>query len=35
MTFPDGWKYKGEWEDGKQNGQGTYTWSDGMKYEGE
>jgi len=31
---PDGDKYVGSWKDGKQNGQGTYTFSWG-KYEGE
>ena len=30
MTDPEG-----EWTDGKQNGQGTLTYSDGSKYEGE
>jgi len=28
-------KYVGEYKDGKRNGQGTITWSDGNKYEGE
>jgi len=28
-------KYKGQVENGKPNGQGTYTLSDGSKYEGE
>ena len=28
-------KYVGEYKDGKRNGQGTYTWSDGAKYVGE
>ena len=28
-------KYEGERKDGKPNGQGTHTWSDGRKYEGE
>jgi hypothetical protein len=27
-------KYVGEIENGLPNGQGTYTWSDGVKYEG-
>jgi len=27
--------YVGEWKDGKKNGQGTWTWSDGMGYVGE
>ena len=28
-------KYDGDWKDGKENGQGTLTWSNGSKYEGE
>ena len=28
-------KYLGEWKDGKENGRGTFTWSDGRKYTGE
>jgi len=28
-------KYVGEYKDGKRNGQGTITWSDGKKYVGE
>jgi hypothetical protein len=28
-------KYEGEWKDGKQSGQGVYTWADGTRYEGE
>jgi hypothetical protein len=27
-------KYEGEWKDGKQSGQGVYTWADGKRYEG-
>ena len=27
--------YVGEWKNGKYNGQGTFTWSDGGKYVGE
>ncbi len=27
--------YEGELKDGKYDGQGTYTWSDGRKYVGE
>ena len=34
-TWPDGWKYVGEYRDGKKNGQGTLTWPDGDKYVGE
>ena len=26
--------YEGEWRDGKQNGNGTFTWADGNRYEG-
>jgi hypothetical protein len=28
-------EYVGEWKDGKEHGQGTYTWSSGTKYVGE
>ena len=28
-------KYVGEYRDGKRTGQGTFTYSDGRKYEGE
>ena len=40
-TSADGDKYIGEWKDGKENGQGTYTWVsentwfNGNKYVGE
>ena len=34
-TYPDGSKYEGEWKDGKQHGQGTYSWHDGDQYVGE
>jgi hypothetical protein len=30
----EGDKYVGEYKDGEEHGQGTYTWSDGQKYEG-
>ena len=33
--FPNGEKYLGEWKDGKQNGQGTFTSFDGRKGVGE
>ena len=33
-TWADGSKYVGEWKDGKQHGQGTFT-ADGTKYVGE
>ncbi len=28
-------KYVGEWKNGKQHGQGTFTWFSGDRYEGE
>ena len=28
-------RYQGEWKDGKQHGQGTYTFASGSKYQGE
>ncbi|MDP6489073.1 MAG: MORN motif-containing protein, partial [SAR324 cluster bacterium] len=31
----EGDKYIGEYKNGKKDGQGTYTFSDGRKYEGE
>ena len=35
-TWPDlGAKYEGELKDGKEDGRGTETWTDGKKYEGE
>ena len=40
-TYKNGSKYVGEWKDGKENGQGTYTWVsgntwlNGNKYVGE
>ena len=35
-TWPDlGAKYEGELKDGKEDGRGTETWTDGEKYEGE
>jgi hypothetical protein len=34
-TASNGYKYVGEWKDGKQNGQGTFTFADGEKYVGE
>ena len=34
-TSPDGWKYDGQFKDGKYDGQGTYTWADGRKYVGQ
>ena len=35
LTYLNGEKYVGEFEDGKKHGQGTYTFSDGRKYVGE
>ena len=36
MIFPyGGWKYVGGWKDGRWNGQGIFTTSNGSKYEGE
>ncbi len=32
VTYPDGEKYVGEWENGKYHGQGTVTTPDGKKY---
>jgi len=34
-TFPNGYKYVGEFKNGKRNGQGTSTWGNGDKYVGE
>ena len=33
--WENGTRYIGEWKDGKQHGQGTYTFPDGKKYVGE
>ena len=35
LFFHDGYKYVGEFKDGKWDGQGTYSVSDGTKYVGE
>ena len=35
IIFPDGSKYEGEWKNGKQNGQGTFTDHKLGKYVGE
>ncbi len=35
MTWPDGCTYKGQWKDGKRNGQGRMTYASGNVYEGE
>ena len=34
FIYPNGW-YSGEWEKGKIQGQGTFSWFNGDKYEGE
>ena len=34
-TYGNGYKYEGEWKDGKRHGQGTFTHPDGRKYVGE
>ena len=34
MTWAGGGGYEGEWKDGKRNGKGTETYSDGTKYKG-
>ena len=35
LSFPDGYKYDGEWREGNPNGQGTSTSPDGVKYVGD
>ena len=35
VDYPNGSRYKGEWEDGKYHGQGVFTWLDGGRHEGE
>lgn len=35
ITMPDGYKYSGEWKDGKSSGNGIEIWPDGKKYTGE
>ena len=35
MTYSDGGKYEGKWKDGKEHGQGTFTFTDGRKWAGE
>jgi len=34
MTWPNGSKYEGKWENGRRKGSGTFTFQDGSKYEG-
>ena len=34
FIYPNG-QYSGEWEKGKKQGQGTFTWFNGNRYEGE
>lgn len=35
LTYRDGGRYEGAFEDGKQHGQGVLTMPDGMRHEGE
>jgi hypothetical protein len=35
MTYPDGKKYTGEFNDGERHGQGTLVYADGKTVEGE
>ena len=35
LISPDGRNYVGEWKDGKEHGQGTFTYLDGKMYVGE
>ena len=34
LTYPEGYKYVGEWEDGDRHGQGTLTYANGTQLEG-
>ena len=34
MTYPQGWKYEGQFKNGKFDGTGTFTWSEDNYYEG-
>jgi len=34
MTWKDGRKYEGDYQNDKRHGQGIYTWPDGRKYRG-
>jgi hypothetical protein len=34
-TWPDGSVFEGHFKHGKKNGQGTYVWSYGCRYEGD
>ena len=35
ILYPDGSKYKGQWENNKKNGSGTMKYSDGSEYNGQ
>ncbi len=35
MTWPDGFKYEGEWKDDQRNGKGTLTSNNGVRYVGQ
>ena len=35
FTFPDGWKYAGEYKGGKRHGKGVYIFRDGRRQVGE
>jgi hypothetical protein len=35
MTYPDGYRYEGEWLDGQRHGQGIATYPDGTVYTGQ
>jgi hypothetical protein len=34
MTYADGKKYEGDFENGKEHGKGTFTFAEGGKYRG-
>jgi len=35
MTWPDGFKYEGEWKDDQRTGKGTLTSNNGVRYVGQ